>query len=92
MAKGSFRDYVTRIDDYGLFDLVVVDGRARNDCIKYGAGHVKPGGMLVLDNSDRARYQDGTDILAARGWPREDFFGAGPYNAWFWMTSVWTRP
>ena len=73
MSEGSFRDYVTRIDSYGMFDLVVVDGRARNDCMKYGAGHVTPGGMLVLDNSER------TPISARRGHPGSARVAAGGF-------------
>jgi hypothetical protein len=42
----------------GLFDLVVVDGRAREACLDRALDHVAPGGLLVVDNVDRARYRE----------------------------------
>ena len=54
----SFEKYVKAIEDYPVdyFDIVVVDGRARNCCIKYALSHVKKGGYLIVDNSDRKYY------------------------------------
>ena len=54
----DFRAYVAAIDDEdGAFDLVVVDGRAREACLARAVRRVAPGGLVVLDNVDRARYR-----------------------------------
>lgn len=54
----DFTDYVAALDARdGLFDVVVVDGRAREACVDRALAHVAPGGLLVLDNVDRARYR-----------------------------------
>lgn len=55
----DFRDYVAAVDDIdGTFDLVVVDGRARNACFHRAITRLAPGGVLVFDNVDRQRYRD----------------------------------
>jgi precorrin-6B methylase 2 len=54
----TFRDYVHAIDaESGEFDLIVVDGRARTACLEHARTRLAPGGMLVFDNSHRARYR-----------------------------------
>lgn len=54
----DFDDYVAAIDDVpGEFDLIVVDGRARAACLDEGLARLAPGGLLVLDNVERARYR-----------------------------------
>ncbi|MCB0532786.1 MAG: hypothetical protein KDD14_11370 [Saprospiraceae bacterium] len=54
----SFEKYARTICQFqeGYFDLVLVDGRARPSCIKMALPHVKPGGLLVIDNTDRSHY------------------------------------
>ena len=55
----DFADYVAALDDTeGWFDLVVVDGRARNACFHRALSRLAPGGVLVFDNVDRQRYRD----------------------------------
>src|SRR5262249_53415420 len=36
------------------FDLVLVDGPFRNECLTIAPRYIRPGGILVLDNADRA--------------------------------------
>lgn len=54
----NFRDYCTQIDEFSdeSFDIVVIDGRARNSCIKHAASKVRRGGLLIVDNNDRPHY------------------------------------
>jgi predicted O-methyltransferase YrrM len=55
----DFTDYVRAVDDEdGEFDLVVVDGRARNACFDAALPRVSPGGLVVFDNVDRERYRE----------------------------------
>ncbi|WP_447646672.1 class I SAM-dependent methyltransferase [Nocardioides zeae] len=58
-ADLDFADYVAEVDRVaGPFDLVVVDGRAREACLERAVGRVARGGLVVVDNVDRARYRD----------------------------------
>lgn len=46
--------YVEVIDEFGdgTFDVVIVDGTHRAECLHRGASKVRPGGLLVLDDTD----------------------------------------
>jgi predicted O-methyltransferase YrrM len=60
----DFRAYVEVIDEVGgPFDLIVVDGRAREECLARAMPHLAPDGMLVLDNVERRRYRDAVRAL-----------------------------
>jgi predicted O-methyltransferase YrrM len=53
----GFDRYVQAIDDAeGPFDLIVIDGRAREACLRQASGKLAPGGMIVFDNAGRERY------------------------------------
>jgi len=88
----AFRAYASQIDSFpdGYFDLVLVDGRARPACIMHGAPKVRPGGMLVLDNADRAYYTAQTQPYL-RNFQRLEFSGAVPVNAEFSRTDIYIR-
>ena len=72
----DFSDYVGSISrEKELFDLIVVDGRARNDCLRASVEKLAPGGMLLFDNTDRERY---SQALQEVPWRRQDFSGLTP--------------
>ncbi|MFL6021860.1 MAG: class I SAM-dependent methyltransferase [Marmoricola sp.] len=55
----DFAEYVAAVDSTeGTYDLIVVDGRARNACFRHAVTRLSPGGVLVFDNVDRERYRD----------------------------------
>ena len=87
-----YKDYATQIDLFAdqSFDLVVVDGRARPSCIMHGARKVKPGGLLVLDNADRAYYLAQTRQFL-EGFDCLEFIGAAPGLYEFTQTNVYVR-
>lgn len=91
----SFENYARYIDNYadGYFDFVVVDGRARPSCIKHSLPKVKPGGFLILDNSDRDYYLTGLSRKNLDGnfTLLLDSFGPGPYIPYFWGTTIWQK-
>lgn len=89
----SFHAYATSIETHppGAFDVVLVDGRARPSCLKHAIGKVKDGGLLMVDNAERSEYQRSYDLLDNPRWKRKDFYGPGPYNQYFWQTTIWKR-
>ena len=90
----TLENYVQAIDRFSddYFDVVVVDGRARPSCAKHARPKVKPGGWLVLDNAERDYYWwIGSDLTKA-GWKEIKYQAPGPYNRYFWMTSIYQRP
>lgn len=87
----SFESYVKSLEAYpdNSFDLIFIDGRARPSCILQARGKVRPGGYLVLDNSERPHYERAQSLLD--GWTRIDLPGPGPYGRYFWQTSIWGK-
>lgn len=58
----DFASYVAAIDGAGgPFDLVVVDGRSRAHCLERALANLAEGGIIVFDNSGRARYRPAID-------------------------------
>ena len=54
----DFERYVATIDEVGgPFDLVVIDGRAREEALVRSLPHLAPGGLVLLDDAWRARYR-----------------------------------
>jgi precorrin-6B methylase 2 len=53
-APEDARVYAAAIDEFedDSFDVVIVDGMYRPECLQRGASKVKPGGLLVLDDTD----------------------------------------
>lgn len=53
----DFTDYVQSIANTPiLYDLIVIDGRARSSCLKFSMNFLKPNGIIVFDNTFRQRY------------------------------------
>ncbi len=80
-SKGDFSTYCQFIRKYDTskpFDIVVVDGRARNDCVKEAVPYVAPGGVIILDDSERVSYRRALQYLGGLGWKRSDFTGLKP--------------
>jgi len=49
------------------YDLIMIDGSWREDCARFAVEHLKPGGMIYLDNSDKGPNMQVTgDIPKAR--------------------------
>lgn len=93
-AEFSFEDYAGAIDTFpdAHFDLVLVDGRARPSCVKHSARKVRPGGLLLLDNTERSYYLDRSPACLP-GWRKVlDSFGPTPTQSHFTRCTVWQRP
>ena len=91
----NFEKYVKSIEKYPdkSFDLIFIDGRARSSCVFHAINKIRPGGCLMLDNSERAEYNGAKTLL--NSYNKIDFYGLGPYRPYrlyrnfFWQTSVW---
>lgn len=82
----EYAEYAAQITAYldEAFDLIFVDGRNRAECIQHALPKLKKGGLLVLDNSERAQYQ-----AALPDWPRWDYASG---NSEGWTTTLWVKP
>ena len=73
-AKGlDFESYVHAIHRSPTsFDIIVIDGRARIACLQQAIKKLNPKGVLLLDNSNRTRYQQ---VLKHKGFKIKRFAG-----------------
>jgi hypothetical protein len=90
VAFGAYAQAIDAHDDATL-DIVLVAGRARPACVRHALAKVRPGGLLVLDHSERPWYGPALALAEASRWAREDHFGPGPYAERFWQTTILRR-
>ena len=93
-AGFTFETYCRAIDDAaGPFDLIAIDGRCRMACLEHAIPHVKPGGALLLDNSEYDYYAEALanfDAGPLASWSRTTNWGLVPYAAaHLSATDVW---
>jgi predicted O-methyltransferase YrrM len=79
----------------GAFDLVVVDfleapAVTRTDVLKPAMKRVRPGGLLLLDDSDRPGYMEAYELLA--GWREKRFTGVKDEWPEACETTIFRRP
>ena len=85
------QDY-TRGANGGKFDIIVVDGILRTECIEHSLAALKSDGVYVCDNTDEIGDRPGYDLLHQAGFKRLDFWGVGPQLPLEWCTSIFYRP
>ena len=73
------------------FNIVVVDGRDRVNCAKNSLVALRDDGVIIWDNGDRDKYQDGYSYLMQRGFKRLDFEGLAPISIHPSCTSIFYR-
>jgi len=73
------KGYAEAIQGYDtLFDMVVIDGRSRNACLRNSLEKLSGRGIVLFDNTDRSDYQVSYDLLKEKGFRRIDFWGLSP--------------
>jgi hypothetical protein len=85
---------LTSLDDYPekaksfekKFDIIIVDGERRHECIEVALELINAGGIIILDNSDR--HPDIGKKLRDNGYLEVDFHGFGPIGLTTWTTTL----
>lgn len=73
-------------------DVLVVDDVFRNAVVEGALNLVKPGGLLILDDSERERHKPVMERMLLNGWSCAHFFGAAPYHFHEKQTTIWSKP
>jgi hypothetical protein len=73
------------------FDVIIVDGRDRVNCIRQSIANLSDDGVMVLDDSERDEYKEGVSFLEQRDFRRIDFWGIAPGVFFNKCTSVFYR-
>lgn len=72
------------IDDK-KFDIVIIDGNYRKECVELAMRNLTETGMIIFDNSDR--HLEEAKALRNSGFIQVDMSGFGPINSYVWETS-----
>ena len=81
--------YVSKIEHVGgAFDVVVIDGSHRKACLAIAQEFVKPGGLLLVDNTDWHWFRD-ADTLVPDDWDKQIFGGWAPFIGHRSETTIW---
>jgi predicted O-methyltransferase YrrM len=64
-ASAPDMDFSAYVAIEGSYDLILVDGRARVMCFRNAVEHLRPGGYLVLHDSERQCYAECRQIAAS---------------------------
>lgn len=72
-VSGAYCRAISEVDS--PFDIIVIDGMERNACARLASRFLSPNGIIIFDNSHRAKYADGMKSLAKDGFWRLDFAG-----------------
>jgi hypothetical protein len=86
--KYEFAHYVAAIDAMpGYFDLIVVDGRAREACFEIARKRLAQGGLILFDNTNRLRYRRALARYRTQ-FDITSYVGLTPILPWPSMTSL----
>ena len=86
----SIGEYVRQVSTGAPWDVVMVDGWSRMNCLLAGRDDVKAGGVLVIDNANQKQFADVPQLM--EGWQRYPFRGLGVARSWVTQTDVYVRP
>jgi hypothetical protein len=94
LTQYRFKNYASSIDSFPdrSFDWIIVDGRSRPSCMQHAMPKLKPGGYLLLDNSDRDYYlRHLAKQLSAEFTVVCDQAGPVPFMEEFSRTTIWQK-
>ncbi|MBS1531838.1 MAG: FkbM family methyltransferase [Bacteroidetes bacterium] len=86
---GDYCNYATKTGK--LYDMLIVDGMDRVNCCINNVVALKPGGVMILDDSERVDYGEATAFLAQKGFKRIDFWGTAPTVYYLKCTTIFYK-
>ncbi|HWR26550.1 MAG TPA: hypothetical protein VN316_01600 [candidate division Zixibacteria bacterium] len=72
-------------------DVVVIDDVFRNAVTRQSLQFVKPGGIIILDDSEIEEYRTTVDMLNGLKYSSASFYGAAPFHFHEKQTSIWIK-
>lgn len=74
--NGEYSNFSNTLEE--KFDIVIIDGRDRVNCMKNAIYSIKENGVIFLDDSEREQYKKGIDFLLNNDFKKIDFWGISP--------------
>ncbi|PMF67077.1 hypothetical protein BCV08_18775, partial [Vibrio breoganii] len=85
-------DYCRSIDKMSKsFDVVVIDGRDRVNCVKNSIQYLTPDGIMLLDDSHRSKYDEAILYATKRGFRALHIEGLKPSGSRIDRTTILYR-
>ena len=79
-------------EDETKYDVIVIDGKRREECAQAAVQKLADGGMIILDDSDRINtsqeYVNAAEILKQANLLQVDFYGFCPMNNYTKTTTI----
>lgn len=66
------------LSDTKKYNILIVDGRDRVNCIKHSLSALTPDGVIILDDSQRQNYMPAREFLVQNNFKFIDFWGISP--------------
>jgi len=79
------------LNDQMKYQIIVVDGRDRNNCVKYSLQKLSDDGVIVYDNTQVIEYLPSIQMLLANGFKKIDFIGNLPIVSHTNTTTIFYR-
>ena len=92
LVKDAEVPYVTAKYSDQLFDIILIDGEERVECARQSIALLKPNGIMMLDNDERAIYKEvhticnGMEFHSATQHGADQTGWVAPHH---WITSWW---
>ena len=77
-SSASAEDYLHPVVEREKYDIIIVDGLFRNECIKAGLNCISDVGIIILDDSERIEYSEGIKFIVQKGFKQINFTGIAP--------------
>lgn len=76
LQRGLDQGYAEAIlEQPGEFDLIIIDGRQRNACLRAALQKVSPQGIILFDNSEVPEYAESHVLMEKEGFKHLHFWG-----------------
>ena len=88
------KNYASAIENTRInkFDVVIVDGEYRHECVKTALPYIRSGGLLVVDNTDWHWFEKCLPEEIPSRWRKRIFSGYAPMLGHKSQTTVWYKP
>lgn len=73
------------------FDVIIIDGRDRENSVKNSLPSLKEGGIIIFDNSELELYRNAVAHLTNNHFKQLSFWGMSPITAHYTSTSIFYR-
>lgn len=84
--------YCREVANYtSAFDIIIIDGRDRVNCVRNALNALKPSGIIIWDNSDRDEYREGYHFLFENNFKKIEFTGMIPIVNYKSETGIFYR-